>query len=40
MRKYNKKSIQYLTKGELENFFKAILAQKKPKKSKKRFSNF
>ena len=40
MRKYNKKSIQYLSKDELKNFFKAILAQKNPKKAKRDFLIF
>ena len=40
MRKYNKKSIQYLNKLELENFFKAILAQKNQKKAKRDFLIF
>lgn len=40
MRKYNKKSIQYLNKEELENFFKAILAQKNQKKAKRDFLIF
>lgn len=40
MRKYNKKSIQYLNKLELENFFKAILEQKNQKKAKRDFLIF
>jgi len=40
MRKYNKKSIQYLNKEELDNFFQAVLEQKNQKKAKRDFLIF